>query len=121
MPLQAQDYELPPNVNATTSAAEALAGAQFAIHAVPVQHTRAFLQSIKARPFGRGGSRWAGACCGGSCCGAAGTGRSRLPVRSPPAPGHASLPPARAPPRPAHPAHLLLTRDMACIPLRCRT
>ena len=42
-----QDYELPPNVNATTSAAEALAGAQFAIHAVPVQHTRAFLQGIK--------------------------------------------------------------------------
>lgn len=44
-----QDYELPPNVNATTSAAEALAGAQFAIHAVPVQHTRAFLQGIKVR------------------------------------------------------------------------
>ena len=44
-----QDYLLPPNVNATTSAAEAIAGAQFAIHAVPVQHTRAFLQGIKAR------------------------------------------------------------------------
>lgn len=44
-----QDYQLPPNVNATTSAAEAIAGAQFAIHAVPVQHTRAFLEGIKAR------------------------------------------------------------------------
>lgn len=42
-----QDFELPINVNATTSAAEAIAGAQFAIHAVPVQHTRAFLQGIK--------------------------------------------------------------------------
>ncbi|PSC70634.1 glycerol-3-phosphate dehydrogenase [Micractinium conductrix] len=42
-----EDFVLPPNVNATTAAAEAIAGAQFAIHAVPVQHTRAFLQSIK--------------------------------------------------------------------------
>lgn len=40
---------LPANVNATTSAAEAIAGAQFAIHAVPVQHTRVFLQGIKVR------------------------------------------------------------------------
>jgi hypothetical protein len=50
-----QDYQLPLNVNATTSAAEAIAGAQFAIHAVPVQHTRAFLEGIKAR-MGRLGS-----------------------------------------------------------------
>jgi hypothetical protein len=49
-----QDYQLPPNVNATTSAAEAIAGAQFAIHAVPVQHTRAFLEGIKARMGGLG-------------------------------------------------------------------
>ncbi|KAL4423723.1 hypothetical protein ABPG75_001024 [Micractinium tetrahymenae] len=42
-----KDFVLPANVNATTSAAEAIAGAQFAIHAVPVQHTRAFLQGIK--------------------------------------------------------------------------
>ena len=41
------DFALPPNVTATTSAAEAIAGAQYAIHAVPVQHTRAFLQGIK--------------------------------------------------------------------------
>ena len=42
-----QDFQLPPNVTATTSAAEAISGAQFAIHAVPVQHTRAFLQGVK--------------------------------------------------------------------------
>jgi hypothetical protein len=43
-----QDHSLPPNVTATTSPREAITGAQFAIHAVPVQHTRAFLQGIKA-------------------------------------------------------------------------
>ena len=41
------DWELPPTVTATTSAAEAIAGAQFAIHAVPVQHSRAFLEGIR--------------------------------------------------------------------------
>jgi hypothetical protein len=46
-PLSSQDWTLPPNVTATTSAAEAITGAQYAIHAVPVQHTRAFLSSIK--------------------------------------------------------------------------
>ena len=42
-----QDYMLPSNVVATMSAAEACAGAQYAIHAVPVQHSRAFLHAIK--------------------------------------------------------------------------
>lgn len=46
------EWELPPGVTATTAAAEAIAGAQFAIHAVPVQHTRAFLESIKVRARG---------------------------------------------------------------------
>jgi len=38
---------LPANVTATTSMAEAIEGAQYAIHAVPVQHSRAFLESVK--------------------------------------------------------------------------
>ncbi|GAB4817175.1 hypothetical protein N2152v2_004221 [Parachlorella kessleri] len=42
-----KEYELPPNINATTSAVEAIAGAQYAIHAVPVQGSRSFLQGIK--------------------------------------------------------------------------
>lgn len=42
-----QDFKLPENVRATTSAAEAIPGAQFAVHAVPVQSSRAFLKSIK--------------------------------------------------------------------------
>lgn len=42
-------WQLPDTVTATTSAAEAIAGAQYAIHAVPVQHTRAFLEGIKVR------------------------------------------------------------------------
>ncbi len=41
------DYELPGKVTATTSAEIALKGAQYAIHAVPVQHSRAFLTDIK--------------------------------------------------------------------------
>ena len=41
------DWELPAGVTATTSAPQAIAGAQYAIHAVPVQHTRAFLKTIK--------------------------------------------------------------------------
>lgn len=42
-----KDFTLPNNVTATTSAVEAITGAQYAIHAVPVQHTRAFLAAIK--------------------------------------------------------------------------
>lgn len=38
---------LPTNVTATTSVAEAIAGARYAVHALPVQHSRAFLTSIK--------------------------------------------------------------------------
>ncbi|KAF8065430.1 GLY1 [Scenedesmus sp. PABB004] len=41
------DFSLPPNVRATTDAAEAIAGASYAVHAVPVQHSRAFLGSIR--------------------------------------------------------------------------
>ncbi len=43
----AQDFPLPPNVRATTKAAEAIHGAQFAVHAVPVQSSRAFLVAIR--------------------------------------------------------------------------
>ena len=42
-----QDHEMPVNVTATTSMAQAIAGAQYAVHAVPVQHSRAFLTSIR--------------------------------------------------------------------------
>lgn len=42
-----QDLTLPHNITATTSMAEAIAGARFAIHALPVQHSRAFLTAIK--------------------------------------------------------------------------
>jgi hypothetical protein len=42
-----QDFKLPPNVRATTDAAEAISGASYAVHAVPVQHSRAFLTSIR--------------------------------------------------------------------------
>lgn len=44
---ETQEFTLPSNVRATTSVAEALADAQFAVHAVPVQHSRRFLDSIK--------------------------------------------------------------------------
>jgi len=44
-----QDLMLPTNVTATTSVAEAIAGARYAVHALPVQHSRAFLTSIKVR------------------------------------------------------------------------
>lgn len=37
-----KEYELPPNVTATTDAAAAIADAQYAVHAVPVQASRAF-------------------------------------------------------------------------------
>lgn len=45
--LSLQDFVLPANVRATTDAAEAIAGASYAVHAVPVQHSRSFLASIK--------------------------------------------------------------------------
>ena len=41
--------KLPPNLRATTSADEAISGSEYAIHAVPVQASRAFLVSIKDR------------------------------------------------------------------------
>jgi glycerol-3-phosphate dehydrogenase (NAD+) len=34
-------------VRATTDAAEAIAGAQYAVHAVPVQHSRSFLSGVR--------------------------------------------------------------------------
>lgn len=42
-----QEFKLPDNVTATTDMKQALDGIQFAVHAVPVQHTRGFLSSIK--------------------------------------------------------------------------
>jgi hypothetical protein len=41
-----QDFTLPRNVRATTDAAEAIAGASYAVHAVPVQHSRSFLAGV---------------------------------------------------------------------------
>jgi glycerol-3-phosphate dehydrogenase (NAD+) len=38
---------LPPNMRATTDAADATAGAGYAVHAVPVQHSRAFLEGVR--------------------------------------------------------------------------
>lgn len=38
---------LPQNVRASAEAAEAIGGAQYALHAVPVQHSRAFLKGIR--------------------------------------------------------------------------
>ena len=38
---------LPPNLRATTDVREAIVGAQYAVHAVPIQATTAFLTSIK--------------------------------------------------------------------------
>jgi glycerol-3-phosphate dehydrogenase (NAD+) len=43
----AQNFKLPRNVRATTDAQEAIAGASYAVHAVPVQHSRAFLSGIR--------------------------------------------------------------------------
>mmetsp|Transcript_35403 Transcript_35403/g.56931 ORF Transcript_35403/g.56931 Transcript_35403/m.56931 type:complete len:354 (-) Transcript_35403:167-1228(-) len=40
-------YELPSSVRATTDAAAALGGADFIIHAVPVQSSKSFLASVK--------------------------------------------------------------------------
>ena len=42
-----QDMTLPHNITATTSMAEAIAGASYAVHALPVQHSRVFLHAIK--------------------------------------------------------------------------
>jgi glycerol-3-phosphate dehydrogenase (NAD+) len=42
-----QGFTLPRNVRATTDAAEAIAGAQYAVHAVPVQHSRSFLSGVR--------------------------------------------------------------------------
>lgn len=42
-----QGFKLPRNVRATTNAAEAISGAQYAIHAVPVQSSRAFLVGVR--------------------------------------------------------------------------
>ncbi len=41
------EYELPESVRATTDPAAALAGADFIIHAVPVQSSKAFLSGVK--------------------------------------------------------------------------
>lgn len=40
-------YELPKNIRATTDAKEALKDSDFIIHAVPTQHSRKFLSSVK--------------------------------------------------------------------------
>ena len=42
-----QDLMLPENVTATTRAVHEIKGARYAVHALPVQHSRAFLTSIK--------------------------------------------------------------------------
>lgn len=42
-----QKFALPRNVRATTDASEAISGAQYAVHAVPVQHSRAFLKGVR--------------------------------------------------------------------------
>lgn len=39
-----QDFTLPVNMRATTSTSEAIIGASYAVHAVPVQSSRVFLQ-----------------------------------------------------------------------------
>ena len=41
------DFTLPPNVRASTDAAEALEGADYIVHAVPVQQSFAFLSSVR--------------------------------------------------------------------------
>ena len=40
-------FSLPRNVRATTDAVEAISGASYAVHAVPVQHSRNFLGTIR--------------------------------------------------------------------------
>ena len=43
-----QDFKLPTNITATTSLADAIRGDSYAVHAVPVQHSREFLTHVKA-------------------------------------------------------------------------
>ena len=59
IPCMLQGFDLPVNVSATTSAAEAILHAQYAIHAVPVQHSRDFLHSITVC-LGPWGACWSG-------------------------------------------------------------
>ena len=42
------DHDLPHNLRATTDAEDAISGADLAVHAVPVQHSRRFLASISS-------------------------------------------------------------------------
>ncbi|GMH40060.1 hypothetical protein BSKO_07964 [Bryopsis sp. KO-2023] len=42
-----EDFRLPTNLRATTNKVDAIYGAEYAVHAVPVQHSRQFLRSIK--------------------------------------------------------------------------
>jgi len=42
------DIDLPKNVSATTDATEAIADAQYIVHAIPVQSSRSFLEGVKA-------------------------------------------------------------------------
>lgn len=42
-----KQYTLPPNVRATTDASVALSGADYIVHAVPVQQSTAFLQGLR--------------------------------------------------------------------------
>lgn len=43
--------ELPLTITATTDAAAALADASYIVHAVPVQYSRKYLQSVASLPF----------------------------------------------------------------------
>jgi glycerol-3-phosphate dehydrogenase (NAD+) len=49
------DHELPPSVRATTDPAVALPDADFIVHAVPVQSSRAFLETVRDFEGPRGG------------------------------------------------------------------
>lgn len=82
------DWRLPRNIRATTAAREAIEGAQYAVHAVPVQQTRSFLQSIKVCFWWRGGLAWLAACvaaCMAACKDGKGRRRKRggMPSRAP--------------------------------------
>lgn len=46
-PQHLTDYKLPPLLAATTSAADALQGASFIVHSIPVQSTESFLEPLK--------------------------------------------------------------------------
>jgi len=47
-PRYLSEYALPPNVTATLDAQEAVGGAQYIVHAIPVQSSSAFLSEVKA-------------------------------------------------------------------------